>query len=495
MTVIVESISAVFELLTPPNLGDYRVSNNVDIPITVSDIPVGLGDAIGTITFNLTSGDLPPSLQLDSITGYIYGYLEYQTDYLKEYTFTITATKTFPDPLVIPLTTSSAFTMNVKGFIDENIEWITTSSLETIILGYVSDLKVEAVETINNAEIQYTLTSGALPPGLNLTSDGAICGQVEYGSTGTYNFTVLATTKNDKVGIGRSFNLMTSDSDGVQYTKIYFKPFISKEKRREYQNFINNPEIFDQHLIYRYFDTNFGVQSELKMVLDFGIEKIPLDQYTQALRQNFYKRRFTLGKVKTAIAKDESGNSLYEVIYIDVVDSLKDVALNLYSNRNVSVSYSGGSAGQILYNEADTQTDSIYYPASIKNMRIQLSRIQLDDYSTIKVNRYLEPQYMRSLQPDTLLPTNYIAVIPLCYTKPGQSRQIIKKIAAYNFKFNMVDFEIDRLIVQNSLDHNSAKYLLFGRESISDTLVTDTTLYQGDVFWQFDDGVQLTRTT
>lgn len=483
----------VFRFITTSSLGTYRVSNNYDIPITFAD-----GNIFpGTISFNVTSGSLPPSLQLDSATGYIYGYLEYQSNNSETYSFTVQARKDFLAGGFI--SSSTTFSMNVKGFIDTNIEWVTTSSLGTINVGYPSNLKVEAVERDNNFPIKYNIVSGSLPAGLSLAQDGSIYGQVNYGTTGTFTFTVSAITDYDNTTTNKTFNLTCATGDGVRYTKIYLKPFLAKNKRSEYQQFINNPNTFDPNSVYRYLDPNFGVQSELKMILDFGIEQLPLDQYTQALRQNFYKRRFTLGKVKTAVAADDQGNVIYEIIYLDVVDNLKDVAQVLYANRNVSESLSGGSAGQILYNQPlgflDDQVDTIYYPASVKNMRTQLSKIQLDDWSTIKVNRMLEPQFMRTPQPGTLLPSNYIAVVPLCYVKPGQSKQIVKKIAATGFKFNMIDFEIDRLIVQNSLDNATAKYLLFGRETISDTVSTDDTLYQGDIFWQFDDGVQLTRTS
>lgn len=466
-----------------PNLGVYRASNNYSIPLSVVDSD----SSVGSITYTAV-GTLPPSLQLDSETGYLWGYAEYQSDYIQSYSFTVNATKTFID--LTTASTSSVFTMDIKGFVDTNIQWITTSSLGSIEVGFPSDLSVEAVETVNNFAIRYNLVSGNLPLGLTLTQDGAICGQVEYGTTGTFTFTVSAITDYDNTGTNRTFQLVSQSSEATRYTKIYVRPFLSKEKRKEYQLFINNPEIFQTDLIYRYFDPNFGVQSDIKMILDFGIEQILLDQYTQALRQNFYKRRFTLGKIKTAVAKDDAGTTIYEVIYADVVDNLKTVALNLYSNQTISVSY---EEGQAKYSPADPDVNNIYQPASVNNMRYRLGKIQLDDWSTIKVNSRFEPQFMRTPQTGNSLPTNYIPVVPLCYVKPGKSKQILKKIAASGFKFNLIDFEIDRLIVQNSLDNSTAKYLLFGRESISDTLATDFVLYQGDVSWQFNDGVQLTR--
>jgi hypothetical protein len=481
-----------------PDLGTYRISNNYNINLSVVDPE----PSAGSVVYSLISGTLPPYLQLSTSTGYVWGYAEYQAIYTTSSVFTISATKIYNTGTTY--STSSAFIITLKGFVDENIQWVSDSDLGSIYSGYTSELFVKAEESINNNPIKYALTTGTvsegkiwgLPSGLSLTQDGAIVGQVNYGvNTATYEFYVSATTSIDRIGKSQKFTLFASDENDTKYTKIYFRPFLSIERRKEYQLFINNPDIFDTKLIYRYFDPNFGVQSEIKTILDFGIEQVPLDQYTQALRQNFYKRRFTLGKIKTAVAKDDSGKIIYEVIYADVVDNLSTAALTLYSTRIPVYSLSGSTAGQIVYGELDPEVDSIYYPASIKNMRTQLSRIQLDDYSTIQTNRFLEPRFMQTAQDGSILPTNYIHVVPLCYTLPGKSKQIQRKIQASGFEFNMIDFEVDRILVQTSLDNTSTKYLLFGRESISDTLSTDTDLYQGDVFWQFDDGVQITRTT
>lgn len=470
------------------DLGIYRVSNNYNISLRVEDPDPSLGP----VTYNLLTGTLPPSLQLDTDTGYLWGFAEYQIDYIKNYNFSIEATKSYTTGTSLSIV--NTFTLTIKGFLDSNIEWVTTSTLQSIETGYPSTLQLEAKETINNFETLYRIVDGNLPNGLDLNNDGSISGQVDYGSTGTYTFTVLASNDYDIIGVSQEFDLTVTESTSTQYTKIYCKPFLSKEKRTQYQNFINDASIFDPEDIYRYLDSNFGVQSNLKMILDFGIERIPLDQYTQALRQNFYKRRFTLSEPKVAVAKDDSGTILYEIIYLDVIDNLRTATLTLYSNRDVSESLSGGSAGQIIYGDNTAREDNIYYPASVNNMRIQLSRIQLDDWSIIKVNRLLEPQFLKTSQSDDQLPTNYIPFVALCYVKPGKSRLILKKIKAKKFSFNTLDFEIDRIVVQNSQDYSSDKYLLFGRENITDTLATDVTLYQGDIFWQFDDGVQLTRT-
>jgi hypothetical protein len=42
--------------------------------------------------------------------------------------------------------------------------------------------------------------------------------------------------------------------------------------------------------------------------------------------------------------------------------------------------------------------------------------------------------------------------------------------------FKQFDFEIDRIIVQDSLDNDTAKYLLLARQSVSDTIPYDSQL-------------------
>jgi hypothetical protein len=44
----------------------------------------------------------------------------------------------------------------------------------------------------------------------------------------------------------------------------------------------------------------------------------------------------------------------------------------------------------------------------------------------------------------------------------------------------MLDFEIDRIIVQQSTDHATAKYLILERQSIGDPIKTDNQLFGMD---------------
>ena len=252
--------------------------------------------------------------------------------------------------------------MLVKGGDLSDISWKTSSFLGTITQNSISSLSVVATATVENYVLQYREVgvSTNLPAGLTLTTSGNIVGVVT--GTGIFTTTIMASTSSyssDLLLTGpvypysfstRTFTINVEPA-AVEYTNIYVRPFLSREKRMEFDNFITNQTIFDPALIYRADDTNFGVQTDLKMVLEFGIEKLNLADYESALTTNFYKKRLLFGDVKMAEARDINGNYIYDVIYVDVIDKL-DLA-------NSVVTFNGNT----------------YYPASVNNMRKNFSEI------------------------------------------------------------------------------------------------------------------------
>jgi len=86
-------------------------------------------------------------------------------------------------------------------------------------------------------------------------------------------------------------------------------------------------------------------------------------------------------------------------------------------------------------------------------------------------------------------------VIPLCYALPGQASKIVSRIRLSKFDFKLIDFEVDRLIVQNSADNNSAKYLIFDRHDLASPIVDDYIIYGVDHvnISTINNGVPLTR--
>lgn len=436
------------EFINGNDLGTVRANNNEDISVEAYDA----APYRGPVTYNLVTGTtvstrLPEGLVLDSETGYIWGNIPYQPAYTRSYTLTVQATKT-DNRYGTQVTATNTFTLAVKGEVESSIEWVTNSDLGNIETGTISELAVEARQVSSDYNIKYTLTDGNLPNGLNLARDGALTGMVEYNQTGTFTFNVLASDVYELSWINRTFSVNVVETLNKEYTKIYCRPFLTKEKRAEYLEFTTNNFTFDPTLIYRFYDPNFGVQSTLKVYLEFGIEKVNLEEYANALTENFYRRRLYFGDLKKAIAKNSEGITIYEIIYVDVKD-------DLINNTGTSVSK------QLAMN------NNLYYPASITNMREQLESITLPDSSIISVNADLLPKFMNTPQQGSYQFPGYMRVIPICYALPGQGDRIISRIRLSNFDFKLLDFEIDRIIVESSADSATAKYLLLGQQNLS----------------------------
>jgi tRNA threonylcarbamoyladenosine modification (KEOPS) complex Pcc1 subunit len=413
------------------SLGTVRASNNQVINVTIYDS----APRLGPIVYSLVDGTiLPEGLLLDTKAGYLYGFIPYQPAYVRNYNIDIRSTKTITTSGAIVIVVTP-FTLSVKGEVESSIEWVTGSNLGSVETGITSEVAVVAKQLHSNYTIKYSLTNGSLPNGLTLKQDGSISGKVTYNTTGTFTFTVLASDVYQLSSINRTFTLTVNQSDPKKYTEIYFKPFFSKQKREDYRTFISNEFTFDPKLLYRYFDPNFGVQHDIKMVVEFGIEQLNLDNYLPALSKNFYKKRFYFGDVKKAIAVDSTGSKIYEIVYIDPVD-------DMVNNAGISV--------------IDTGTN--YYP-SVDNMRNHL-KLLMSGNSIIGVNEYNKPKFMRTPQIGNYKPPTYMRVIPLCYALPGQGDKIISRIKLSGFNFKLLNFEVDRLIVQESADNTTAKYLM-----------------------------------
>jgi hypothetical protein len=420
----------------------------------------------------------------------IFGVVPYQPAYSKNYSLSIFALRYASTHTNIPIrniiassgtvsivSSTNVFSLVVKGEVESTIAWVSTGTVGTIETGIPSELYIKAQHLTSDYSIKYTKTSGTIPPGLVLERDGTFSGSVTHGSTGTYTFGVQASDVYGLSAITGTFVINVTETDTKQYTKIYARPFLPLAKRASYRDFITDESIFDPALMYRYFDPNFGVQPTIKVVIEFGIEKVNFLEYTNALRENFYRKRLYFGDLKIAIARDSTGKELYEVVYVDVVDD--------------QVNSEGKSASSVVYGKGN----DLYYPASINNMRAGLANIGLLSFNNaIPSSRYIGvnddylPKFMQTAQAGSIDIAGFMKVIPLCYTLPGNGAKIISRIKLSGFDFKTVDFEVDRLIVENSLDSSSAKYLIFERQSIGDHIPEDDNLYGPDeVEFEFSD--------
>ena len=125
-----------------------------------------------------TKSLLPPGIDIDTSTGDIAGRVPYQAKVIQEFNFTIKAIRYTPDQIDETASSFKAFKLRILGEVDSQTSWITPSDLGILASNAISVLRVEAETNVPNSRVLYSLSSGRLPPGLQLTFDGEIVGTV-----------------------------------------------------------------------------------------------------------------------------------------------------------------------------------------------------------------------------------------------------------------------------------------------------------------------------
>jgi len=447
-----------------------------------------------TILFLGSSSEHPIGFQLDTNSGNLYGQIPYIPAYSIDYKFTIRMIRTSSTGEVRKY--DRVFSLRLQGSVDSDLRWITTSTVGEIKTGYQSELSVVAAH-YNHPEIgvTYRITAGELPTGLEFKSDGTIIGKIPFDKTTTvdgitddldftidggntdidrtYTFTVEATDIYRLAAIDKEFTIKLGDNSLTPYSSIYMRPFMYRDKRKSYRNFINDSSVFDYKVLYRPNDPAFGLQSEIKLVLEHGIERLNLAEYIIGLQNYFYNKRFFFGEVKTLKAEDETGKYVYDLVYVDVID------YNSVANRSPdTVSF--------FINDSIAS----YSIASIENWQRSLEAIPIKG-ETIKVDEFLRPRFMRTIQQDTGAPLGFIKAMPICYTLPGEGSTVVRKIKLSGFDFRVLDFEVDRLVIDNTLDYSGDKYLKFPVTNIDSQRPLDVIAGPDGIILESEDGQDL----
>lgn len=297
------------------------------------------------------------------------------------------------------------FEVNVIGEIDTNIEWLTDSYLGSINANYTSTLKVEAQTTVPDTRMLYRLVDGKLPYGMSLTYSGEIVGAANQFADDTtlglttfdnktvawdgnnpgettfdrqYRFTIEAKDRFNYTAIEREFVLDVIDLDNTQYTDIVARPMLVPEQRDLYKNFVINSNIFPHDYIYRPDDPEFGIQQQIEMLIYAGIEAKSIDKFVSAAAKNHKRKKYILGDFKKAIARQPgTTDTVYEVIYIDVIDPANAKIGKTRNNFNIS------TTNKIT-------VDSIQYAAKDDFTKLGLGGTELPIYGRQTV-RFLFP--------------------------------------------------------------------------------------------------------
>ena len=325
-----------------------------------------------------------------------------------------------------------------------NTTWENTGSLGSLLMGEISEFYIKT-NTTSSLDIIYQHTGGTLPPGISLLRDGSLSGYVTTTSnlisTSTYIFTATVTKPVGNAISTGTFSITVNKNTSTNYTSVYCKPYLTLDQRSQFYNFIDNKKIFLPELIYRPFDTHFGIQREMRLYIHYGIEKISLSQFASTFNENFYKRRFLLGEVKSAVAK-VNNIAIYEIVYVEVLD------YNINRDKVSIPKYVfTGRVG--------------HFPSSITNMRIHL------ELSGANFTNELDPKFMSTFQTGAINELGFIGHIPLCYTLPVKSNTILRKISQSGVHFNLIDFHIDRMFITDGQSSGKDQYLIINQQPIA----------------------------
>lgn len=509
------------------NIDDLVVLNDSAYICTTSHLSGTYFDTTFWGTYSL-----PPGMEFDYATADIFGSVPYQPAITKTYWFIVSATR-YGDDGSEMASTKRTFNVQIIGEIDSVLSWITPEDLGTINANYTVTNSVQATTTVKNAVILYTIIDGNLPNGLHLDLDGEIIGSVnqfsdqtkniiglttfDYISTSTtfdgdstsfdrsFKFTIQAADTQGYSAITRTFHLHVDTPTQRSYSNIRVRPFLPKSQRSTWKDFIFDSTIFVSDSMYRVNDPEFGVQSELSMIVYAGIETTNASAYVSAMGLNHKKKRFHFGNVKKAIAK-HNNRSIYEVIYIEMIDplepnnnilpdsieyynqppnitvdksnsiwdmSLSNLSINSPDNIRPDRKITADSTGYSVSND----TPSRYYPSSITNWQKRLSSISatfnctfdnnLTTFDNIHTERNYLPLWMRSIQTDTKRELGFRLAIPLCYCKVGMADDILLNIKHSGFDFKMIDYTIDRFIIDSVGGYSEDKYLVFRNDRIT----------------------------
>ena len=497
-------------------LHNYKIN---DLILVSDKSYICIVDHISGLSIDTTKWDkygFPPGMAFDYNTADVYGRVPYQPAITETYRFTISAVRfsDLGDELAISTRT---FVVRIVGEVDSVLTWISNSNLGSINANYVVNLKVEAESTVTNSLLLYRLTSGELPNGLTLSLDGEIIGSVNQLSdnekeivgltTFDYNintifdggditfdrsntFTIQVRDQYGYSASEKSFTINIDTPNQILYSNIRTRPFLKMAQRDIWKNFINDSSIFTSSSIYRLNDPNYGIQTELSMVIYAGLETLIPAAYIGAMGLNHKRKRFQFGSVKKATAiYPSSTNKLYEVVYVEMIDPLepnnKRLANKVTRKRQTPAITMDNSTSiwsmtiQDLTNPAPFASRPIpnvtadgtgyavsdsnattYFPNSISNWRDRLK-------GAGETERNYLPLWMRSIQSGTKEELGFTLAVPLCFCKVGMADDIILNIKHSGFDFKVLDYTTDRYIIDSVIGDTNDRYLIFRNDRIT----------------------------
>lgn len=419
--------------------------------------------------------DLPLGLVGDSSTGWITGTPIISDNNIAEFTFRVAVRKSINHAITTPF---FSFSFRIRNDISGDILWLTPDNLGQINNGTVSIKKVQATSDV---ELAYRITSGALPPNLTLLSNGEISGVVAYQPTATFldpatttefSFTIQAYSPLFPILLSsKTFTLNVYQEYNQPTDTLYIKCSPSIPDRVLIATLLDNTTLIPEEYLYRAQDPYFGKATSIIYEHAYGIFSSAFDEYVAAVTKNHYWRHITLGELKTAVARNEAGDIIYEVVYSQVIDNLVNpqgvsVAEQIYWPRPIPLElgpwYTTETNIFTSYEKPDYYSSltpgfaRTLYPNSLPNMRSRVGQVLGQEF-----NAKLLPLWMTSQQINgsTL---GYTPAWVIAYTKPGYADTVksniennwINPITNAPNTLNTINFTVDRFTVDKSITFN-----------------------------------------
>lgn len=368
-----------------------------------------------------------------------------------------------------------------QGFEPALHNWVKNTTLADIILRNTDTAVIQA-QVFDAAERPTFITDGtrlAVKRSSPYLIANTVTDPTSYNTdwdTGTttfdkiFTFEVMARDTARFAESIKKFRVAVVNENVKAFANLYVKPLQKKAKRLNWFNFITDSSIFKPKEIYRFGDPNFGVQTELKVLLFAGIESTDAINFVQAMSRNHGKKRLNFGAVKSAKAKDPiTQETIYEAIYVEIVDPLEQNGVTI--SQTVELPNDISSPVLVSYNDIKVDSDIPFvsdrdkqrvFPTSIKNMRKRIQGVGERDRT------YL-PLWMRSIQDNALTEPGYVKALVLCYVQPRQSDIIMSRIKYSNFDFKTIDLEMDRYVIDVLDKQFQDQYLAFPTHSLNTT--------------------------
>lgn len=477
LTVIGE-IDSVITWNTPFDLGTINANFTSTLAVSAtSTVP----DAL--VVYRIKSGSLPAGLSLD-LSGEIIGKVNLYGDSIV-YRSTWKANRSYQLNDVVLYNNIYYKRITQYSTLESTFITLNWQEYQFVKSGILSNTDIDS------HGVQY----------FNQTFDG---GSTTFDKI--YKFTVEARDQFGYSATTREFVLTVLITDRLTYSNIKVKPFLKLDQRKLWNDFINDSSIFTSSSIYRLNDSNFGIQSDLSMIIFAGIETSYAARYVSAIGLNNKKKRFQFGSVKKAIAYEPGTlNQVYEVIYVEMIDPNNTVLKantaqyidSSYDDQTVTIDKSNDIWRSGFWKDSPLTQDQIdqltalgaSFPEPVRPNdiitadstgytvekpkpnryflnKVSVWRDKITEGGLASERNYL-PLWMRSPQEGSKKELDFVLAVPLCYCKVGMADDILLNIRYSNFDFKLLDYTADRYIIDAVAGYTGDKYLVFKNERIT----------------------------